>query len=239
VLLAYVTGRHRKLVEQAIEEFSLPEPSFVIGDVGTSIYDVVGDRWNAWNSWQVVLARQWDSETRDRMRSLLADLQNLRQQERSKQGTFKLSYYTPPEPASKPLVEAVQQRLAESGLPARLIFSRDEQGGGLLDVVPAAAGKLGAIEFLIRQCSIRCQRTVFAGDSGNDLEVLVSEIPAVLVANASEAVRQEAREKASARGHADRLYLAHGTFKGLNGNYSAGILEGVAHFLPETMQWIE
>ena len=40
VTLAFVSGRHRELVEDAIEEFSLPQPDFVIGDVGTSIYHV-------------------------------------------------------------------------------------------------------------------------------------------------------------------------------------------------------
>jgi hypothetical protein len=26
---------------------------------------------------------------------------------------------------------------------------------------------------------------------------------------------------------------------GMNGNYSAGILEGIAHFLPQTRAWLE
>ena len=35
------------------------------------------------------------------------------------------------------------------------------------------------------------------------------------------------------------LYLAHGGFLGMNGNYSAGILEGVAHYHPDTRLWME
>jgi hydroxymethylpyrimidine pyrophosphatase-like HAD family hydrolase len=41
------------------------------------------------------------------------------------------------------------------------------------------------------------QTMVFAGDSGNDMEVLVSDIPAVLVANAPDAVRAEATARAN------------------------------------------
>jgi hydroxymethylpyrimidine pyrophosphatase-like HAD family hydrolase len=37
VALAYVTGRHRALVEDAIAEYVLPRPDYVIGDVGTTI----------------------------------------------------------------------------------------------------------------------------------------------------------------------------------------------------------
>ena len=40
VVLAYVTGRHRQLVEEAMEQYRLPQPDFVIGDVGTTIYRI-------------------------------------------------------------------------------------------------------------------------------------------------------------------------------------------------------
>jgi sucrose-6-phosphatase len=101
-------------------------------------------------------------------------------------------------------------------------------------VLPASASKLHALEFLRARLGISLNRTVFAGDSGNDMEVLVSRIPSVLVANAQESVRTEAVA------HADlaTLYLARGGLLGMNGNYSAGILEGVVHFLPATSGWL-
>ncbi|NNJ94540.1 MAG: haloacid dehalogenase, partial [Halobacteria archaeon] len=40
VTLAYVSGRHRALIERAIVNYRLPLPDFVIGDVGTTIYRV-------------------------------------------------------------------------------------------------------------------------------------------------------------------------------------------------------
>jgi hypothetical protein len=76
---------------------------------------------------------------------------------------------------------------------------------------------------------------LFAGDSGNDLSVLASELPAVLVANAAESVRGEAVTVAQSNGTTPHLYLAQGGFWEMNGNYSAGILEGVAHFRPDLL----
>ena len=35
------------------------------------------------------------------------------------------------------------------------------------------------------------------------------------------------------------LYLAQGGFLGMNGNYSAGILEGIAHYYSYTRLWME
>jgi hypothetical protein len=37
----------------------------------------------------------------------------------------------------------------------------------------------------------------------------------------------------------DRLYPATGGWKGMNGNYAAGVLEGVVHFFPETAGWLK
>jgi hypothetical protein len=61
---------------------------------------------------------------------------------------------------------------------------------------------------------------------------------AILVNNAAEDVRQTAIHRLAEAGHNDRLYLAKGGFKGMNGNYAAGVLEGVAYFFPETANWI-
>jgi phosphoserine phosphatase len=121
---------------------------------------------------------------------------------------------------------------------ANLIWSLDERTGtGLLDVLPASASKRHAIEFLVAQEGFGPGETVFSGDSGNDLAVLVSPIQAILVANATEEVRAQALADARHEGTSDSLYLARGGFQGMNGNYAAGILEGIAHYLPAVAEW--
>jgi hypothetical protein len=76
-------------------------------------------------------------------------------------------------------------------------------------------------------------QTVFAGDSGNDLDVLTSDIPSVLVANADADIKARMATVSAAK-----LYLAKGDFLGMNGNYCAGILEGVAHYHPDIDVWL-
>jgi hypothetical protein len=100
-------------------------------------------------------------------------------------------------------------------------------------VLPESAGKLNALRFLMRRENFSLRDTVFAGDSGNDLDVLLSDIPAVLVANADPEIKAHLSQRKRAA-----LYIAEGDFLGMNGNYSAGILEGVAHFWPEANAWL-
>jgi hypothetical protein len=80
---------------------------------------------------------------------------------------------------------------------------------------------------------------VFAGDSGNDLEVLASPIPSVLVANATADVREACVRRAAREGTERALYLARGGYLGMNGNFAAGLLEGWVHYRPETAAWLE
>jgi len=120
-------------------------------------------------------------------------------------------------------------RLLRSGIRANLIWSVDEEGGvGLLNFLPANANKLHAIRFLIDKRGFLRDNTVFAENSGNDLEVLMSDIPAVLVANAENQLRSRVGQAEAAT-----IYIAKGGYLGMNGNYCAGILEGVAHYWPE------
>ena len=235
VRLAYVTGRHRQLVEAAIDEYTLPLPDFVIADVGTTLYELDAGDWHPRADWREAIALDWEPQDHGTLASLLRDLPELRLQEAAKQGPCKLSYYAAALDDPSDLLTRVGERLAASGARVNLIWSIDETTAtGLLDVLPASASKLHALEFLRARLGIPVERTVFAGDSGNDMEVLTSRLPAVLVANAQESVRAEA----VARAPAGSLYLARGGFLGMNGHYSAGILEGLAHFIPATRAWL-
>jgi HAD superfamily hydrolase (TIGR01484 family) len=237
VTLIYVTGRHLAILRQAIAEYDLPEPAFAVGDVGTTVYQVSGGSFRKWEAWEEEIAADWGGLERPDLAALLQGVGPLRLQEEEKQGAFKLSYYVPPDLDAGGLLAAVRERLEPTGTATSLIWSVDESlGRGLLDVLPARATKLHAIRFLLRQGGLDEERTVFAGDSGNDLPVLVSGLRSVLVRNAIDTVREEAVRRAEAAGSRDRLYLARGGFRGMNGCYAAGVVEGVAHFFGE--EWI-
>ena len=161
-------------------------------------------------------------------------------QEPEKQNRFKLSYYTDENIDGRRLVDEMKQQLSRQGLHCRIIWSVDEQRGlGLVDVLPQRASKLHAIRYLMDQKGYLKSRVVFCCDSGNDLNVLTSDIQAVLVKNASEEVRREALESVAKNKRAETLYVAQGNFMGMNGNYTAGVLEGLAHFEPDVRPWIE
>jgi len=241
VSLAYVSGRHRSLVEQAISDFQLPDPDFVIGDVGTTIYRVIAEQdWQHDDAWENEIALDWAGNTHAGLVNLLADIPALQLQETDKQNSCKLSFYVPLQADSLALSATIEARLELVGAHCRLIWSIDEpENVGLLDILPQRASKYHAVRALIRDGGFDLGRTVFCGDSGNDIEVLVSPVPSVLVANGSDEVRREAISKAEAGGQSENLYVAHGGLLDMNGNYAAGMLEGIVHYHPETLAWMQ
>ena len=235
VTLVYVTGRDRRLVEDAIDEYQLPQPDYVIADVGSTIYQLHQGSWRYWDQWQQEISPDWNGKSHDDMHVLFGSLLfPLNLQEDSKQNTYKLSYYVALDADHEALMSEMHSILVKQEIRASLIWSIDELAGtGLLDVLPANANKRHAIEFLMEQRGFDFTNTVFAGDSGNDLAVFTSPIQSVVVANASADVRDEAKQLALNMGQINALYFAQGGYLGMNGNYSAGILEGVAHYMPE------
>ncbi len=228
------------LVEDAIREYELPLPDWVIGDVGTTIYQVHAEEWLHWSEWEQEVSADWRGLTANDLRPLFTDLESLHLQEESKQNRYKLSYYVPLQTDIRALQREMSRRLNLASMAASLIYSVDEAAStGLLDVLPALATKLHAVEFLMQHQGFDYTNTVFAGDSGNDLPVLASAIQSVLVANADCEVVEQAKTQALQQGTMAALYLAQGGFLGMNGNYSAGILEGVAHYHPDTRFWME
>jgi len=243
VCLVYVSGRNLALVQEAIQEYELPTPDWVVGDVGSTIYQFEGDRWKSWQSWTQQIAGDWRGLNAVDLEPLFNDLTEISHlilQEADQQSRFKLSYYLPLDVEKDALQQYISDRLEEQNIAASLIYSVDEAKGiGLLDILPAHATKLHAVEFLMDQLDFDHTNTVFAGDSGNDLPLLISPVPSILVANAHVDLIAQSQQQAKEQGNIHSLYLAQGGFLGMNGNYSAGILEGIVHYYPDTQKWIE
>lgn len=242
ITLAFVSGRDRRLLLNAIDEYALPPPDYAIGDVGTTIYTVGDTAWSAWSRWHEKIASDWAGQSREDIERILAPICRrfaLRLQEPEKQATYKLSYYATPDVERSALFEAIRTTLHARGIQANLIWSVDEtRAEGLLDVLPESADKLHAVRFLMRGLGFTEENTLFAGDSGNDLPVFASGIPSVLVANATAEVRREVEATLSSSSEEARIYVARGGFLGMNGNYAAGILEGIGHYFPHAAEWL-
>jgi len=224
ISLIFVTGRHFASVAQAIKDFQLPQPEWIICDVGTSIFQ----RQDSGEFIPVAAYQAYQDQIIAEMpiaalRKRLQTTAGLRLQEEEKQGRFKLSFYTAAAHLEE-LVERVQAELDQTGAPYSIIHSVDPfNGDGLIDLLPATVSKAHALEWWHEAYDLNPKDIVFAGDSGNDLAALTAGYRTILVGNAARALAQQVFNLHRESGWKNHLYLARG-------KATTGVLEGCRWF---------
>ena len=228
VLVVYVTGRNLALTEEAIEEFGIRYPDVLIGDVGTSIRTYEQDGWKSHGGWDAHVQQTspaWDAEA---VRSAVAGVAGLTEQESEHCSRFKQSYYVDHD-RNAAVLGAVDARV-KGRFDEVIVYSFDSQTGkGLLDFLPQSATKQTALEFIARELGVSKADVVFCGDSGNDVFPLTAGFSGVLVRNADEQLVASVRQAVAAHPELD-VYFAKGSFRGLNGFYASGVIEGAYHY---------
>lgn len=228
VLLVYVTGRNLKLTEKAIKEFGVRYPNVLCGDVGTSIRKYENGEWKFDDGWVAHVKRESPSWDAMAIRDAVAGIDDMREQESEHQNQFKQSYYVKHE--NKDQVLKKVDEVVKGKFDEVIVYSFDSlDGKGLLDFLPASATKQTALEYVAEEFGAAKKDVVFCGDSGNDIFPLTAGFSGVLVKNADDQLVENVK-KAMKQNSDLKLYFAIGNFKGLNGYYTSGVIEGAYHF---------
>jgi len=228
VLVVYVTGRNLALTENAIREFGVRHPDVLVGDVGTSIREYENGEWkfdDGWISHVKQASPRWDAAS---IKSAISEVDGIREQEQEHLNQFKQSYYV--DHGKKDQILERVDALVKGKFDEVIIYSYDSQGGkGLLDFLPDSATKQTALEYVSEEFKSRKEDVVFCGDSGNDIFPLTAGFRGVLVRNADHQLVENV--KLAAEKNADlKVYFAKGGFRGLNGYYTSGVIEGAYHY---------
>jgi sucrose-6-phosphatase len=237
VKLVYVTGRNKKLIENAIRRYNMPKPDYVVGFVGVVIYEYKRGKLVEVKSWQKELEKACGQCRRESISKLLRDIKELKEQESKKLHDFKQSYYVSLKVGRSWILRKIRRRLKYRKIDAEVIFSVDvTRKIGLIDILPRKGTKIAALKAVLRLLNVKDKRVMYCGDSGNDLLPLSSGFNAVLVKNAGSDVREELIKVVERKKLIRKVYFPKGDFevqgfKGkLNGNYVSGIIEGAFHF---------
>lgn len=221
--LVFATGRHFESVIQALAEYALPTPEWIVCDVGSAIYKRCGDAFEHFEPYESHLSERTGGIHRFAIESLLADIDGLQLQPPDHQQRFKISYQSDSEQVET-FVGKVNARLAAADLPYACMGSIDPfQHRGLFDVLPSGVSKAYALIWLATHADFVPDEVIYSGDSGNDLAALTCGFRAIVVANGSPGLAEKARAALTQRDLADRLYHAQG-------EATCGVLEGCRHF---------
>ncbi|MCC6604916.1 MAG: HAD-IIB family hydrolase [Anaerolineae bacterium] len=157
-LLCYSSGRLLEDVQEQIANGLLPQPDYIIGGVGTAVYDVAHGR--LLKQFTEVLEEGWDRETVEKVLHNI-DLP-LEKQPKHFQNAFKSSWFL--DDATPEQLDQLQAALEETGVETHLVYSSRRH----LDILPKWANKGNALRWLLHHLQIPHDAVLVAGDSGND-----------------------------------------------------------------------
>jgi len=224
LLLAYVTGRGLGLARKGMRQFRLPVPDFLVCDVGTSVYRREDEEYRPDAEYSRRMREAMGGLSFRRVRETLRPVDHLLLQPEERQTEFKLSYHLPHEADHAKIVELVRGRLEELGGRVQAVYSVGAPSGrGLLDLLPAGAAKDFAVHYLQEVTGVGDGHLVYAGDSGNDLAVMLAGFKAVVVANAGADLRDGLRQRLDDEAMSSRIHFS--PFP-----YAKGVLDGCRHF---------
>lgn len=174
-LLAYNTGRAIDDALNLIQETALPEPDFIIGGVGTEMFDFRSGR--RLDRWTEALSTNWYIDRVEEI--ILSHSDEIEKQPEECQNPFKSSWYW--HGRTRDDIDELQGALTGADMEAQVVYSSQRD----LDILPTRANKGNAISWLADFLGIPHGRVAVAGDSGNDASMfLLEDVYGVIVSNA-------------------------------------------------------
>ncbi|MVW75559.1 glucosylglycerol-phosphate synthase [Pseudomonas xionganensis] len=200
IKLAYVTGRSLEAVLPLLADPTLPQPDYIIADVGATL--VHGDSLQPIQPLQSAVDALWpgESQVASAIEAFALERQDVPQARRC-------SYFCTPEQAA----QAQLQEAAEA-LGCDLLYSAERY----LDFLPKGVNKGSSLRALADWLELDHAQVLTAGDTLNDLSMLTSSFHGVCVGQSEAALLEATRH------HSRTL---HASSPGCG-----GILEAFAHF---------
>lgn len=204
IRIVYATGRTFQSTWNRITKGILPVPDAIAPLVGTEVW------FPPWRGpsgcYALNIGAGWNRAAIMQAMEIFGS--SLELQDDCYQSRFKLSYFLK-EPALLPLIK---QQLKSSTLKARIIYSCSRY----LDFLPLRAGKNRAADFCRTRWNIPAEKVLTAGDSGNDLDMLLdSKKLSVIVGNAAKELKHI--------GDCRTVHISKEPF-------AAGVLDGADYF---------
>lgn len=200
IKLAYVTGRSLEAVLPLLADPTLPQPDYIIADVGATL--VHGDSLQPIQQLQSVVDARWpgESQVASAIEPFGLERQDVPQARRC-------SYFCVPEQAANPELRQIADELG-----CDLLYSAELY----LDFLPKGVNKGSSLQALADWLELSHDQVLAAGDTLNDLSMLSASFHGVCVGQ-SETALLEATSNHSRTLHASRPGCG-------------GILEAFAHF---------
>ena len=204
IIFGIATGRRLDDALSTLRLNNIPLPDVLITGQGTEIHyapNLTED-----TAWSRHINHQWNPQA---VRDILKEIPGLRMQPKIHQSSFKISYFIDPAAVD---IQEIRQALLRNEQAVNVIFSF----GQFLDILPVRASKGLALRWCAEQLGFLLERTLVAGVTGADADMLRGNTLGVVVDNCHLA-------ELSDLANIEKIYFS-------NKPHAAGILEAIDHY---------
>ncbi|WP_110669662.1 glucosylglycerol-phosphate synthase [Salinicola halophilus] len=201
IQLAYISGRSLEAILPLLSDPTLPQPDFIVADVGASLYH--GDTLQPIQPLQTAIDERWPGESQ--IASAMTRFPDVVRQDEPQ--LRRCSYYCPPAQAENPALAELARTLD-----CDMLYSSDRY----LDFLPRGVNKGSSLEKLVEWLGIDREEVLVAGDTLNDLAMLTVGFKSVCVGGSEPALLEKTQSQTR---------VMHATEAGCG-----GIIEAFAHF---------
>ncbi len=172
--LVYATGRSCADTRGLVAGQQLPAADYIIGGVGTEIFDPRGEL--KVEDFAAQFGEGWDL---GKIEAIMRTVPGIERQPPEFLHPYKSSWYW--ERVDRAQLAALEQQLREAGLSVNLVYSSLRH----LDVLPRRGNKGNAVQWLCQQLGLPLGEVLVAGDTGNDSSMfLLPGVRGIVVENA-------------------------------------------------------
>jgi len=173
-LLCFASGRLVQDVIDLLAAEDLPWPDYIIGGVGTQLYN--GRTRRAMSELKQQFQGRWDRRT---IEAVVGAFPGVVSQPPQFLHPYKSSWYL--HQATPEALAALETKLEEAGIDARIVYS----SGRDLDILPKNTDKGRTLKFLCAHLGLELESVLVAGDTGNDVSMfLLPGVAGIVVENA-------------------------------------------------------
>lgn len=206
--IVFSTGRNKEDAFEAINNYKLPMPDFLIANLGSEIYDkqrhlLLGP--------MVKFDKNWKPKYVDQLIKRFVEILP----RTSKRSTFyKRTFYLSKIKNTESIIKKVRNLLSKNKIRAHIYYTKEKY----LYIIPKSFDKKKALMFLVKKLRLLRNDVLVAGDDETDVDFLKSFKNSILVGNATVSLKNEISKKFP------HIYISiHSTTQGL--------IEGIEHFI--------
>lgn len=204
IIFGIATGRRLDDALATLKLHNIPQPDVLISGQGTEIH--YAPNLTRSDVWGRHINHLWNPQA---VRDILAEIPGLEMQPKHHQSTYKISYFIDPDVAD---IQEIRKALLRNEQAVNAVFSF----GQFLDVLPVRASKGLALRWCAEQLGFSLGKTLVAGVTGADADMLRGNTLGVVVDNRHLA-------ELSDLSNIDNIYFAEKP-------YAAGIIEAMDHY---------